>query len=100
MLDGWRETLVWASGPGVQVVVGALWSWLAEAIPGWSRWPRAARRGVMMALCLSVPLIARAILAWAGEPTSPEDWVEAIEAGFAAYFGSQVGHLRMLVRRD
>ncbi len=82
---------------GVNAAVGFVLSFLAEWWPGYAALPPLTKRLAMMALCFVVPLGA-AVGLWliAGDPLTVETLWAAMQAGFAAFFGSQAAHARVL----
>lgn len=94
------EVLKAARGPELQSIVGVIWSFLVEASPAFRRMRPATKRVCIAFLCLAIPLLATGCSIALGYEAGPSAWEEAIEAGFAAYFASQVAHLRKLRGKD
>jgi hypothetical protein len=96
----WDEVLRYASGPGVNAIVGALLSVLVDYWPWFGRLTALWKRAVTLVLCLVVPLSSAGLgVATVGWPATWEGtfW-PAVLAGFTAFVGSQVVHSRKLGR--
>lgn len=85
---------------GINAAVGFVLSFLAEWWPGYTELPPRAKRVIMMALCFVIPLGA-ALGLWlvAGDPLTVDTLWAAVLAGFAAFFGSQAAHARVLATK-
>lgn len=94
------EFLRYATGPGINAIVGFIMSFAAEWVPGFDELSPKAKRALMMLGSFAVPLLATFGL-WAleGVPVGSEAWTaiwNALQAGFLAFFTSQAAHARQL----
>jgi hypothetical protein len=96
------EFLRYASGPGVNAVVGFLLAFALELAPAFESYPPRQKRLLTMGLCFVVPLLAALGLIAYGD-IGLATWRDVVDvvwlaagAGFAAFFGSQGGHALML----
>ncbi len=96
------EFLRYASGPGVNAVVGFILAFALELAPGFETYPPRQKRLLTMGLCFVVPVVAAVGLIAYGE-IGLATWRDVVEvvwaagvAGFGAFFGSQAGHATML----
>jgi len=79
----------------IAAFVGALWSFLVEAIPAFQALSFAAKRWVVLGLCLGTPLLALGLSAWmCAIAIDAAAVVCSIAAGCLAFTVSQVAHLR------
>ena len=86
--------LEYASGPGVNAVVGFVLAFLLEFVPGFEKVaPRVKRLGTML-LSFVVP-IAASLGLYGLAMTTEQVWL-ALVAGFVAFFASQGGHAVVL----
>jgi len=98
----WDDFLGYASGPGINALVGAVLALVVEYWPRYGELEARWKRLVIFVLCLAVPLVATA----AGVVTA--DWTAswegamwpALVAGFTAYVASQAVHARGLVNDE
>lgn len=78
--------------------IGALWSFIVEMFPKFAELSYTAKRWIMLALCLGVPIVALLVavygLACVGVVLDVDTLAKAIAAGCAAFAASQVAHLR------
>lgn len=95
----WTEFLTFASGPGVNTIVGVLLSEVAEKyLPGFAALASRWKRVVFFGLCLAVPLLASVLgVVTAGWPGT---WVAtywpAVVAGGVAFGSGTLAHTRKL----
>jgi hypothetical protein len=88
------EFLQYASGPGVNAVVGFVLAFFLELAPGFDGVAPRQKRLLTMGLSFVVPLLAMVGL-YGLAPSTDQVWA-ALAAGFTAFFGSQAGHAAML----
>lgn len=95
----WEGFLRLLSEPNaIAAAVGVVWSWFAEYIPGFDALMPKWKRLVFLGVCLVIPLIAGALgiltcgwaLSW-----NLVFW-PALLAGFIAFGGGTVAHVRKL----
>lgn len=85
------------TGAGINAVIGFILSFAAEWWPQYETLTPRAKRLIMMVLCFVVPLLSLLGLIVVGEEVLTLELIwSALMAGFAAFFGSQVAHARML----
>lgn len=96
------EFLTYASGEGVNAVVGFVLAFLLELVPGFDGVAPRQKRLLTMGLSFVVPVVATGGLVVLGALTLGS-WREVVDAlwgalaaGFAAFFGSQAGHATLL----
>ena len=92
------EFLTYAQGPGINLIIGFVLSFVVEWYPSWGNLPPRVKRIAMGFLSLVVPIAAAALSVAMGYQDSSFEstfW-PAIVAGFTAFTGSQAGHLRSL----
>lgn len=91
------DFLMYLQGNGVNAAVGFLLSWVVEWWPEFEGLEAKAKRLVMMALCLVVPLLAAGVsMAMGYQPLSLESFWQAAMSGFLAFMASQAAHTRKL----
>ena len=95
----WGDFLVNLRGPGINIAVGILVYVLVEYWTGFEALAPKAKRLVVLALCMVIPLLATlASVVSLGTPIAdwPNTWWPAIVAGAAAFSASTVAHTRDL----
>ncbi len=101
-----EQFLTYASGEGVNAVVGFILAFVLELAPKFETYPPRQKRLITMGLSFVVPvaatgglLVLQAATQGRPYPTGVETvnlvW-RALAAGFAAFFGSQAGHAALL----
>ena len=92
------EFLTWAStAAGAQAIVGFAESFAIEWIPGFSNLSKGGKRLAAMGLSFVIP-VGSVLIQWAlgAMPITVDSVWAALSAGFSAFFGSQVSHIRQL----
>jgi hypothetical protein len=84
------QFLQYASGPGVNAVVGFVLAFLLELVPGFDGVAPRQKRLLTMGLSFVVPIAATVGL-YGLTANTDQVWA-ALVAGFVAFFGSQGGH--------
>ena len=95
----WNDFLVGMRGPGVNVAVGVLVFYLADAWPSFETLAPRVKRMLVLILCMVIPLLATlASVATLGLPLGDwaNTWWPAIVAGAAAFSASTVAHTQKL----
>ncbi len=91
---------IMADNLAVAAFVGAVWSFIVEMFPGFVNLGAAAKRWIMLALCVGVPIVALFIAVYGlncPEAAMNANMVgRAIAAGATAFLASQVAHVRKL----
>jgi len=96
------DFLTWAAtSPGVNGIVGFFESFAIEWIPGFDALEAKWKRLTTMLISFAIPVLATVSL-WAlgARPISIDSVWVALTAGFSAFFGSQLAHIRQLVKRQ
>jgi len=91
------EFLLYLQSSGVNAAVGAILSFAVEWWPKYEELEAKAKRGVILGLCLVVPLLAAGVgMATGLQPFALETFWQAAQAGFLAFVASQAAHARKL----
>jgi hypothetical protein len=94
-----KTFLVFMQGTGIEAIVGFIWSFVVEWVPQWETLSARVKRIAMWAICTTVPVLAKVLeLAFYGGAWGdfPNTWFPMLVAGFVAFGGSQIAHLRKL----
>lgn len=94
-----RDFLVFLQGAGIMAAIGFVLSFVVKWWPQYELLSAKSKRVVMLALCLAIPVAAKALElagyggAWADFALT---WWPVLVAGFSAFTSSQVAHTRKL----
>lgn len=94
-----KDFLAFAQGAGVMAIIGFILSFVVEFWPAWATLEARLKRLGMLALCLLIPVAAKALeLAFFGGAWGdfPLTWWPILVSGFTAFTSSQVAHTRNL----
>lgn len=95
----WVEFLDYLRGPGVSATVGVLLSFVVEYWEQYNDLVPKYKRLVVAGLCFVVPVVATALSCASGIMVWGDwhqTWWPALVAGFVAFTGSQMAHMRKL----
>jgi hypothetical protein len=93
------DFLVFLQGAGIMAAIGFVLSFAVDWFPQYEGLSAKAKRLAMLALCLAIPVLAKALeLAFFGGVWGdfPLTWWPVLVAGFSAFTSSQVAHTREL----
>lgn len=95
----WCAALDYARTPeGISIIFGVLLSYIVELFPGWEALGAKAKRFIVLAICVVVP-VAALLAAWGSECQAGIDgesvW-QAVLAGMLAFGASTFAHARKL----
>lgn len=94
----WDEFLRWAASPGVNVIVGAVLSFVVDYLPKYDVLAPKWKRLVFFGLCMVVPLGATALAistgVWGEWADFANTWWPALVAGFTAGSAGTLAHTR------
>lgn len=89
------------AGPGAEVAVGVIMSYIAETWPWYQKKEKSVKRSIFVGVCLGVPTIAAAVgTAFGYFPLEFETtfWY-ALQAGAVVFITSQAVHIRFIRRK-
>jgi hypothetical protein len=98
----WRTFIEWGSGPGLNIIIGAVLSFVVEYWPAFLRLDRKWRRLVFAGLCLIVPLAFALLRVLSGDAALSWDpllW-QAVLAGAASFGAGTLADTRSLRNKD
>ncbi len=93
-----QEFLLFMQGSGVNVIVGALWSFAVEFWPQFEGFSKKVKRIIFLSACMVIPVVGAVLgMAMGYQPVNLEITIwYALVAGWVAFSAGQIAHMRKL----
>jgi len=93
----YTEFIMWATGPGINAIIGFIMSFAVELIPSFELLDAKVKRLSVLITCLVVPLIFTGLGAATGVLQGDiNTWFAAFSAGLIAFGASTLAHTRRM----